>query len=156
VTPALRRAVLLRDQHRCCVPGCRNAIFLDLHHLQPRSQGGGNDAENLVGICCAHHRAVHRGDLVIERDEHGLGFRHADGRPYGELRAPAPLDLERIDMERIDMERKVSSGLRNLGFREADVRVVLSELREKAPLVRAAEPLLREALLRLGPASQRR
>jgi hypothetical protein len=30
VTPATRRAVLRRDHQRCAVPGCRNALFLDL------------------------------------------------------------------------------------------------------------------------------
>jgi len=40
VPPALRRRVLLRD-HRCCrVPGCRNSRFLDLHHVELRSDGG--------------------------------------------------------------------------------------------------------------------
>lgn len=33
IPPALRRAVLVRDQHRCQVPGCKNAAYLDLHHL---------------------------------------------------------------------------------------------------------------------------
>jgi hypothetical protein len=40
IPPALRRAVLLRDPHRCQVPGCRNTTFLDLHHIQLHSEGG--------------------------------------------------------------------------------------------------------------------
>ena len=36
VPPATRRAVLHRDHHCCTVPGCRNAAFLDLHHVKPR------------------------------------------------------------------------------------------------------------------------
>jgi len=38
--PALRRAVLARDHRRCGVPGCRNSAFLDVHHIQLRSEGG--------------------------------------------------------------------------------------------------------------------
>jgi hypothetical protein len=40
IPPAVRRAVLQRDHHRCCVPGCKNAAFLDIHHIQPRSRKG--------------------------------------------------------------------------------------------------------------------
>ena len=34
IPPATRRAVLRRDHHRCCVPGCKNARFLALHHIR--------------------------------------------------------------------------------------------------------------------------
>jgi hypothetical protein len=57
VAPALRRAVLLRDYRRCRVPGCRNAIFLDRHHLQLQSEGGRNDADNLITLCAPPRRA---------------------------------------------------------------------------------------------------
>jgi hypothetical protein len=49
IAPALRRAVLARDQHRCRVPGCTHATFVDVHHVQPRSEGGRNEASNLLG-----------------------------------------------------------------------------------------------------------
>jgi HNH endonuclease len=156
VPPALRRAILHRDHHRCGVPGCTNATFLDLHHIQPRSEGGGNDAANLLGICGAHHRAVHRGQLIIERAAEGLRFSHGDGRPYGELGAPTALEVNGRSIE-----IKVASALRNLGFRDADARTVLSELRREAsarntpdddaPRGVTTEWLLREALVRLGP-----
>jgi 5-methylcytosine-specific restriction endonuclease McrA len=63
--PATRRAVLHRDHRRCVVPGCRNARFLDLHHVEPRSEGGTNEADNLITLCGAHHRAAHRGELDV-------------------------------------------------------------------------------------------
>ena len=66
IKPATRRAVLRRDHRRCAVPGCRNALFLDLHHIAPRSEGGANDADNLITLCGVHHRAAHRGELVVE------------------------------------------------------------------------------------------
>jgi hypothetical protein len=65
VPPATRRAVLHRDHRRCAVPGCRNARFLDLHHVEPRSEGGTNEADNLITLCGAHHRAAHRGELDV-------------------------------------------------------------------------------------------
>jgi hypothetical protein len=44
----LRRAVLLRDQHRCQVPGCNNVTWLDIHHIELRSEGGRHAMENLI------------------------------------------------------------------------------------------------------------
>ncbi len=81
VSPATRRAVLRRDHERCVVPGCRNARFLDVHHVALRSEGGGNDTDNLTTLCGAHHRATHRGELVVSGSvAAGIRFRHADGR----------------------------------------------------------------------------
>ncbi|HEU4579419.1 MAG TPA: HNH endonuclease, partial [Polyangiaceae bacterium] len=51
IPPALRRGVLRRDERRCRVAGCRNATFLDLHHIRPRSEGGSHSADNLVTLC---------------------------------------------------------------------------------------------------------
>jgi hypothetical protein len=48
IPPALRRAVLTRDQRRCSVPGCTHTMFVDVHHIVPRSEGGRNEATNLV------------------------------------------------------------------------------------------------------------
>jgi hypothetical protein len=76
IPPALRRAVLTRDQRRCRVPGCTHATFVDVHHVQPRAEGGRNDASNLLTLCSAHHRATHRGELLIERE-------HDEASSYG-------------------------------------------------------------------------
>jgi hypothetical protein len=141
--PAVRRAVLARDRHRCRVPGCTHATFLDIHHLVPRSEGGSNDPENIITICGAHHRATHRGELVIEPSREGSPrFQHADGRTYGHAVAP------RV----VDAQAKVFAGLRHLGFRERDVRAVLAELLADDELRdTTAERLLREALCRIRP-----
>jgi hypothetical protein len=146
VPPALRRAVLARDRHRCTVPGCTHATFVDVHHVQPRSEGGGNDASNLSTLCSAHHRATHRGELLIDLERDGsLRFRHADGAAYGDPLIP----------RRIDAHAKVFSALRHLGFREAEVKTVLSELRADAELGDASvEHLLRAALCRIRPTAR--
>ncbi len=59
IPPKTRNAVLKRDLHRCQSPGCGNTRFLEVHHLKPRSEGGGNDTENLTTLCSACHRLVH-------------------------------------------------------------------------------------------------
>jgi hypothetical protein len=146
VPPALRRAVLTRDRHRCTVPGCTHATFVDVHHVQPRSEGGRHHASNLLTLCSAHHRAAHRGELLIDRERDGsLRFRHADGATYGDPLIP----------RRIDAHVKVFSALRHLGFRESEVKTVLSELRADAEFGDACvERLLREALCRIRPTAR--
>jgi hypothetical protein len=143
VPPALRRRVLHRDDHVCSVPGCRNALYLDLHHLSPRAEGGPNTDENLITLCGVHHRAAHAGELLIEGSSAGgLRFFHADGTQYG-----SPLDPRALDAH-----AKVFSGLEKLGFREVEARRVLEELRRQ-PDTRHLDTaaLLRAALERLGP-----
>jgi hypothetical protein len=146
VPPALRRAVLTRDRHRCTVPGCTHATFVDVHHVQPRSEDGRNEASNLLTICSAHHRAAHRGELLIDRERDGsLRFQHADGAAYGDPLMP----------RRIDAHAKVFSALRHLGFRESEVKTVLSELRADAELREASvEQLLHAALSRIRPTAR--
>jgi hypothetical protein len=81
---AIRRLVMLRDNGRCGVPGCTNSTFVQAHQLTARTDGGRHDSDNLGCLCCAHHRAVHEGRLIIEgRPSTGLVFKHADGTPYG-------------------------------------------------------------------------
>jgi hypothetical protein len=147
IPPALRRAVLTRDQHCCRVPGCRNATFLDLHHIELRSEGGRNVLGNILTLCGAHHRSVHQGSLLIEKDATGgVRFRHADGNAYGHVPEPQTLEIQ----------AKLFSVLRGLGFREGEVRAVLTALRQDNALRDASiEHLLREALRRIRPASSR-
>jgi hypothetical protein len=141
ISPSLRRAVLRRDHERCQVPGCTNSTFVDVHHITLRSEGGKNAPENLITICTVHHRAAHRGELVILRSGAGLLFRHADGSDYGHTVTPRAADTH----------AKVFSALRNLGFREKEVHAVLAELRRQSGLRDApTDQLLREALYCLG------
>lgn len=141
IPPALRRAVVLRDEQRCRVPGCRNAVFLDVHHIHPRSEGGRHEAGNLITVCSAHHRALHRGTLRSDGDAANPGFAHADGRAYGQLPVPTAT-----------VHAKVAGGLRGLGFREAEVRAVMADLQQRNDLAEAPpQQWIREALRRLHP-----
>jgi len=75
VTPRMRRHVFARDQHRCAAPGCRSARNLDIHHVQFRSEGGGNEASNLLTLCSGHHAQLHAGSLTIRGEApHALEF----------------------------------------------------------------------------------
>jgi hypothetical protein len=147
IPPALRRAVLLRDQGRCQVPGCNNATWRDLHHLELRTEGGAHSLDNIVCICGSHHRAAHRGVLLLDRSEDGaLRVRHADGTEYGRSVQPQALELR----------AKVFSALRHLGFREGEVRTALEQLRREPAEQTSFDGLLREALDRLRRSGARR
>jgi predicted restriction endonuclease len=81
-----RRQVLLRDQKKCQVPGCRNTPALDVHHIQPRAEGGTHHAHNQLGVCTVHHRAIHRGGAPrlaprARRPRVSTRRRHAVRRP---------------------------------------------------------------------------
>jgi hypothetical protein len=140
VPPAVRRAVLLRDRHRCQVPGCRHATFVDVHHLRAREAGGGHGLDNLLTLCGAHHRACHRGDLLIKRSAAGdLGFWHADETAYG----------EQPSMGDVDAVAKTVRGLRNLGFGEREARDAVRATRAHLGCDGGVESLMRSALERL-------
>ena len=68
--------------------------------------------DNLITVCTAHHRATHRGELVIERTSTELAFRHADGTPYGTPYGRA------LRADSAEAYTKIFSALRHLGFRE--------------------------------------
>jgi hypothetical protein len=113
IPPARRREVLRRDGGKCVVPGCRHAVFVDIHHIDPKAEGGSHGLENLATLCAAHHRALHSGRLAVEGEmSAGLVFRHADGSRYGG--APRPREVE--------VRALVFQALRKLGFRETEAR----------------------------------
>jgi hypothetical protein len=70
----VRRQVLARDHHRCTVPGCRNARYVEVHHLDFQCHGGSHGKENQTTLCFAHHMLLHRGKLIIEGQAPNLTF----------------------------------------------------------------------------------
>jgi hypothetical protein len=116
IPPATRRAVMRRDHRRCVVPGCTNHRFLDVHHLDPRSEGGGHAPDRLAVLCGAHHRAVHAGALRIAGGgASGLAFHHADGTAYG----------GRPSMHAADVVRRVLGTLEHMGFKPTRARALV-------------------------------
>ena len=81
----VRSKILKRDHYRCMVPGCTRRARLEAHHIVPRSQGGTNEAGNLIALCHEHHRGVHAGHVRITgRAPDGLEFKlglREDGTP---------------------------------------------------------------------------
>jgi hypothetical protein len=64
VNRRLRRALEHRD--RCCVvPGCHATRALHAHHLKHWEDGGPTELWNLVLLCPFHHRAHHRGEIML-------------------------------------------------------------------------------------------
>src|SRR3546814_10630529 len=62
-------------------------LWLDIHHLTRRADGGGHSLDNLGAFCDVHHRATHDGCLAIERLPSGaVRVTHADGRSSAERR----------------------------------------------------------------------
>jgi hypothetical protein len=137
IPPATRRLVVRRDGGRCRVPGCRNTQWLEVHHHQARSEGGTNDPENLILLCGAHHRLLHRGFLTIEGNaSSGLVFRQADGTPYGD--AAAPEDVEAC--------AEAFAALKALGLKDGEARRALAAARAHVGASAPAEELVRKAL----------
>jgi hypothetical protein len=72
VPPSVRRLALHRANYQCEVPGCTCHLYLDMHHLRRRADGGDHSLQNVAVACPAHHGAVHDGRLRL--------WREADGR----------------------------------------------------------------------------
>src|SRR5450759_4836956 len=69
VSPAQRRALVVRDGG-CLWPGCdRPPAFTDAHHLRHWVDGGATDLDNLALVCRRHHRLVHVGWELAHRPD---------------------------------------------------------------------------------------
>jgi hypothetical protein len=85
-----RRAVLHAYCGVCAVPGCLCRTWVDLHHVHAYGNGGSHAAENLLPLCPAHHRMLHRGRLGVLRQADAWVFRFPWG-PERRCAVPAPL-----------------------------------------------------------------
>ena len=142
IPPRIRRQVIARHGGVCAVPGCTNTIC-DLHHAKGRADGGTHHPDNLCPLCFPHHRAAHRGALlVVGRFSEGLRFLHADGRPYG---APATdLGARRVLAEAFE-------ALKGMGWKEREAKTLVDALRcdvDGASPTPDLEEVVREALRR--------
>lgn len=96
VNPRLRTLIEQRDGG-CRYPGCSQARWVHVHHIEHREDGGLTVARNLCCLCPFHHRLHHRGAFTIDGDpepRNGLRFidhwGHDIGPPrYGPLAPPA-------------------------------------------------------------------
>jgi DNA-binding MarR family transcriptional regulator len=90
--PALRAAIVQRDQ-TCRMPGCnRRAINCELHHLT-RYNGSNTVEANLIALCPRHHHLRHDGGWQIHRRADGTTeWTSPTGRTY--LKPPPEPDDE--------------------------------------------------------------
>jgi 5-methylcytosine-specific restriction endonuclease McrA len=84
IPPALRRAILHRDNNTCTGDGCSSTHRLQIHHIIPWSEGGTTDPENLITLCWYHHQIVihEQGFQPYHHPEHGrIRFRRIGRGP---------------------------------------------------------------------------
>lgn len=62
----LIQKVFQRDRWMCRNPTCQSMRNLTPHHLQKRSQLGGDEMGNFLTLCVICHEAVERNELKIE------------------------------------------------------------------------------------------
>ncbi len=110
IPPATRRRLFEQYGHRCAVPHCRNRLWLDLHHIRPRAEGGDHRPGNLACLCSVHHQMIHRGELFLCVDESRraaprLRFVLPTGETLGERRPEAPAVAELVDRLRRELDR---------------------------------------------------
>jgi len=66
ISPALRRALVVRDAG-CVHPSCdRPPSWCEGHHLEHWVDGGTTDLANLILLCRRHHRAQHEGGRALQ------------------------------------------------------------------------------------------
>jgi hypothetical protein len=63
--PVTKHVVARRDGGQCTHRDprgirCGNRRWIEVHHVKPRSLGGGDFPSNLVTLCSAHHRLAHQ------------------------------------------------------------------------------------------------
>ncbi|EOM77538.1 HNH endonuclease [Rhodococcus rhodnii] len=59
VTPAQRRALMVRDRG-CAFPNCTAPVsWCEAHHIEHWADGGPTDLDNTVLLCGKHHRHIH-------------------------------------------------------------------------------------------------
>ena len=59
----IRKAIYRRDGFMCAV--CGDNRRLQIHHIQKRSQGGGDDQFNLITLCDKCHALAKDGQTVL-------------------------------------------------------------------------------------------
>jgi len=99
VPPHLFRLLKQRDRH-CQFPGCSRTRGLHAHHRVHYADGGATDLDNLILLCCRHHRFLHEGRWRIEQHHPTAPFRfyRPDGRPF-ETRPPPMEELVKQVLE---------------------------------------------------------
>ena len=54
------------DYLECEIPECCD-LAVDIHHVVYKSQGGTDEASNLIALCRKHHEDAHKKILTVEQ-----------------------------------------------------------------------------------------
>ncbi len=109
VSVSVEDQVNFRDQGRCAIEmpdgtKCGEAKWVHQHHIIPREHGGEDTLENLITLCAAHHRMVHKAiDLEIESE--------MESETESIIQLETELDMaSEIDSEmKLEMESEIDS-----------------------------------------------
>lgn len=151
VPRSVRRAVYERDGEQCTFVDdegrrCPARAFLELDHAVSRGIGGNDELDNLRVRCRAHNK-VHA-EHVFGRDyvERQIRLRQQKcGRDH--VKRQTRLRQQECGAADASAFETAARGLRNLGFREPEVRRALAAVRAKLdPAAASTEAVLREAL----------
>ena len=138
IPPETRRMGRARQNGGCAVPGRENRVFLDIHHVDPRSEGGTHEPGRLVMLCEHHHRAAHTCALLIDgTNGQGFTFRHADGTPYGSPEVGARIS---------DLMTQAFETLTAMGYRHREARGILDGVRAQVCATSTLSEVVRAAL----------
>lgn len=71
--------VLWRDDYKCQhkTRGTKHSKKLHVHHIIHRSQGGTDEPNNLITLCCSCHDALHAGEWELPKRRRRSRTRHA-------------------------------------------------------------------------------
>jgi hypothetical protein len=108
--PEVKEETLIAFGWRCSAPGCTSRSMLQVHHVVYRSQGGGDERENLVVLCLFHHLRGEHGELATCRGRSPLGVTWRLG----------PRTLARHFRNERRVSRGIPSSMRWGGSREGD------------------------------------
>ena len=72
----VRQYVLHRDSYKCRYCGAYKNVKFHVHHLESR-QTGGNRPANLITLCEACHKGVHKGKIDVSKLKKGRNYRDA-------------------------------------------------------------------------------
>jgi hypothetical protein len=138
VAPRVHRHVRRRDAGKCCVPGCRAARFVEIHHIVARTDGGDHTAKNLTLLCDGHHRALHDGKLTITGEAPNVVVTRLEPATH-----VGHAEVNKLALATLQVDAK--QALVHLGFKATEARAAIDRAGPRDSL----EALVREALRQL-------
>ena len=155
----VQRAVRERDGDQCTFTDaegrrCSEMRFLTIEHIDPFARGGPTTAENCCLLCQAHNsfqaRQVFGEEHIQNKIAEARASRDANSAPDLPPEPPAPPGPLPTALRERDVSEKVLGALVHSGFKRAEARRALEQVRLRGvePLL---EPMLRAAFAALAP-----